>query len=85
MKFNPDRFLDKTSMNENKIDYWWPFGAGNKNCIGMRLAAIEIKYFLVKTLLSYDVYKPADAKLELQSARGFVGYRSLSLGFRKRV
>ena len=84
MQFNPDRFLDKTSMNANKLDYLWPFGAGNKNCIGMRLATIEIKYLLVKMLLSYDVYKPKNMKKELLSMRGFQTIKELTLGFRKR-
>ena len=83
-KFKPERWLDRSASNENKTEYFWPFGGGIKNCLGMRLATIEMKYFLIKLLLNYDVYKPANFRLDEISVRRFSGLRTCSLCFRKR-
>ncbi|KAK4336748.1 hypothetical protein RND71_044174 [Anisodus tanguticus] len=61
-KFDPNRFLDKSSSNPNIINgsTYLPFGDGPKACIGKRFSLVFMKYFLVKFFLKYDVYKPKD-------------------------
>uniref|UniRef100_H2Y4V4 Uncharacterized protein n=1 Tax=Ciona savignyi TaxID=51511 RepID=H2Y4V4_CIOSA len=50
--FNPDRMEDMS-----KIDpmIYQPFGAGPRNCIGMRFALLEIKITFAKLLLKFDL------------------------------
>ncbi|XP_003743686.1 cytochrome P450 3A4 [Galendromus occidentalis] len=50
--FKPERFLpeNRASLVANA---WQPFGAGPRNCIGMRFAQLEIKLTLAKLLTRY--------------------------------
>lgn len=44
-KFDPERFMDKSPNNPNKIGSgtFLPFSAGNRHCLGKLLASLEIK------------------------------------------
>ncbi|KAL9966312.1 hypothetical protein ACROYT_G024366 [Oculina patagonica] len=48
-KFDPDRFLPEVAEKRPAFSYL-PFGLGPKQCIGIRLAQLEIKIALVKIL-----------------------------------
>uniref|UniRef100_H2Y0Z7 Uncharacterized protein n=1 Tax=Ciona intestinalis TaxID=7719 RepID=H2Y0Z7_CIOIN len=50
LTFNPDRMLD---MNEIDPMIFQPFGAGPRNCIGMRFALLEIKITFAKLLQKF--------------------------------
>jgi cytochrome P450 family 3 subfamily A len=51
-QFQPERFSDE---NKRKRDHqaYMPFGAGPRNCIGMRFALMEMKLMLVSVLAKY--------------------------------
>jgi cytochrome P450 len=48
LHFNPERFASKRHPMT-----WIQFGAGPRNCIGMRFALIEIKILLVRLVKTY--------------------------------
>lgn len=52
LRYNPERMRDMS-----KIDplYHQPFGAGPRNCIGMRLALLIVKVAICKILLNFQV------------------------------
>ncbi len=52
-KFNPDRF-DKSSKSENQ-DYYYPFGAGPRMCIGNNFAMYEMILAVVEVLKKYKI------------------------------
>jgi cytochrome P450 len=48
-KFNPERFAPQNK--DNIVPYSFiPFGAGPRNCVGMKLALVEVKMALVRLL-----------------------------------
>lgn len=49
LKFNPDRFLEPI-----KPGTFLPFGDGPHNCIGFKLALIEVKIFILEILDSFS-------------------------------
>ena len=52
MKFDPDRFMDKSPNNPNKFGTYLPFSAGKRVCIGKLLATLEIKVTIIIVLIS---------------------------------
>ncbi|KAJ8251124.1 hypothetical protein GJAV_G00217540 [Gymnothorax javanicus] len=71
-KFKPERF---SKDNKGSIDpyAYLPFGAGPRNCIGMRFAVIMMKLALVQILqnFSFTVCKDTQIPVELDS-QGFL-------------
>ncbi|XP_071830914.1 cytochrome P450 3A24-like [Apostichopus japonicus] len=53
-EFQPERF---NKENRGKIHpaSWLPFGDGPRNCIGMRLAMMEIKFGIIRVLQEYKL------------------------------
>ncbi|OQR72996.1 thromboxane-A synthase-like [Tropilaelaps mercedesae] len=51
-EFCPDRFLPENRTADSAF-FWQPFGAGPRNCIGMRFAQMEIKLTIAKLLTRY--------------------------------
>lgn len=71
-KFKPERFCKE---NNDTIDpyVYMPFGAGPRNCIGMRFALVMMKLALVEILqrYSFSVCKETEIPIELD-IQGFV-------------
>jgi cytochrome P450 len=51
-EFRPERFSDTEKKTRENVAYC-PFGAGPRNCIGMRFAITEIKLFLASILCKF--------------------------------
>ena len=52
-EFKATRFMDNPKL-EKEI-FFMPFGAGPRNCVGMRLALLEIRCALVRLLSNVDI------------------------------
>uniref|UniRef100_A0A667Y076 Thromboxane-A synthase n=1 Tax=Myripristis murdjan TaxID=586833 RepID=A0A667Y076_9TELE len=68
-KFIPERFTPEAKANRHPCVYL-PFGAGPRNCVGMRLAQLEMKMALVQLFRRFNVVTCSETKvpLELTSA-----------------
>ncbi|KAG9343005.1 hypothetical protein JZ751_015223 [Albula glossodonta] len=66
--FRPERFSKENKESINPYAYL-PFGAGPRNCIGMRFALLIMKLAVVKMLQSFDIEtcKETQIPLELNS------------------
>ncbi|MBF2074263.1 MAG: cytochrome P450 [Synechococcales cyanobacterium C42_A2020_086] len=77
LQFRPERFLSSKSAYE-----YFPFGGGNRSCIGMALALFEMKLVLATLLRTYE-FEPAAGfqPLRRPARRGitFVPPRSVQL------
>ncbi|XP_013383811.1 cytochrome P450 3A4-like [Lingula anatina] len=63
-KFDPERFTPEAKAKRNP--YWYmPFGMGPRNCIGMRLALLEMKIILVKVLQNFTLKTCAETQIPL--------------------
>lgn len=55
-EFKPERFSDKEKKKRENVCFL-PFGAGPRNCVGMRFAIVEIKLLLSLILSKYRFEK----------------------------
>lgn len=63
-KFYPERFRGPAKENSHAFQFL-PFGAGPRNCIGMRFALMEIKIALVKILMKYKFVRSPETQVPL--------------------
>ncbi|XP_066288431.1 cytochrome P450 3A8-like [Branchiostoma lanceolatum] len=64
-KFIPERFTKEAREKQDPYD-WLPFSAGPRNCIGMRLAMMELKVGLAKILMNYRIMSAPDTDIPLK-------------------
>nr|WPM94888.1 cytochrome p450 4725A1 [Polyphagotarsonemus latus] len=84
-KFKPDRFFEEGFMSKIN-DYYMPFGAGPRTCVGMRLAFAQIKYLLAKLVLTYEISITSKTSVPPKFLKNPMAltYNELYLGFNKR-
>ena len=51
--FYPERFIENPNLT--KEWFYMPFGGGPRNCVGMRLALLEIRLGLLRIIQNFDV------------------------------
>lgn len=83
--FNPERFSDENLSSIQPYTYL-PFGAGPRNCIGMRFALQAVKLSVLYTLRNVKVVRTKKTKVPLQFQNGFsvLTAKDITLGIRKR-
>lgn len=67
--FNPERFSDENKANIHPAAYT-PFGIGPRQCIGNRLALMEVKIFFYHLLANYSIEKNAKTQIPPQIIKG---------------
>ena len=63
-KFDPERFRGPAKDARHAFQFI-PFGAGPRNCIGMRFALLEIKVALVRILMKYKFVQSPETQVPL--------------------
>ncbi|XP_071494007.1 cytochrome P450 3A8-like [Diadema antillarum] len=81
-KFDPDRFTKERREKRHPFA-WIPFGAGPRNCIGMRFALMEAKVALVRVLQKYRFETCLQTKIPVEI--GKAGLITPSKGMALRV
>uniref|UniRef100_A0A3Q3XAJ6 Thromboxane-A synthase n=1 Tax=Mola mola TaxID=94237 RepID=A0A3Q3XAJ6_MOLML len=64
-KFIPERFTPELKASRHPFVYL-PFGAGPRNCVGMRLAQLEMKMALVRLLRRFSVVACSETNVPLE-------------------
>ncbi|XP_061577374.1 thromboxane-A synthase [Cololabis saira] len=64
-KFIPERFTAEARASRHPFVYL-PFGAGPRNCVGMRLAQLEIRMALVTLFSRFSVVACSETKVPLE-------------------
>ncbi|XP_029942821.1 thromboxane-A synthase-like [Salarias fasciatus] len=64
-KFIPERFTPEAKASRHPFVYL-PFGAGPRNCVGMRLAQLEIRIALVHLFHRFSVVACSETKVPLE-------------------
>ena len=68
-KFNPERFRGPAKDARHAFQFL-PFGAGPRNCIGMRFALMEVKMALVRILMKYKFVASPETQVPLEIREG---------------
>lgn len=86
LKFVPERFSDENLESIQPYTYL-PFGAGPRNCIGMRFALQAVKLSVLYTIRNVEVVRTEKTKVPLEYQSGFsiLTAKDLTLGIRKRA
>ena len=64
-QFNPERFTKEAVENRHPCAYL-PFGAGPRNCVGMRFALMEVKLCIAKILLRFQLVASPETQIPIQ-------------------
>ncbi|KAI1706016.1 cytochrome p450 domain-containing protein [Ditylenchus destructor] len=63
-EFRPERWLEESDTSH--LMAWFPFGAGPRTCIGLRLAYMEEKLALLHILRKYNIVRTTETEKELK-------------------
>ncbi|XP_028305139.1 thromboxane-A synthase isoform X1 [Gouania willdenowi] len=63
--FIPERFTPEAKSSRHPFVYL-PFGAGPRNCVGMRLAQLEVKMALVRLFHRFNIVACSETKVPLE-------------------
>lgn len=85
-KFDPDRFLPENRHKIRQFSFL-PFGAGPRNCIGMRFALIEAKLAIARLVLKFKFVKcdKTDEVLDFSEAFVLLHAKRVLVGLQKRL
>lgn len=70
-KFDPERFSPGNKEKVNRFVYM-PFGLGPRNCVGMRLALLEVKLAVVTLLQKYKVEPTQKLQVPPKIGKAFI-------------
>ncbi|GFV66357.1 cytochrome P450 3A31 [Trichonephila clavipes] len=68
-KFDPDRFTSEERAKRDLYAYL-PFGAGPRNCVGMRFALMEVKVCLAYVIANFKIKRSPQTKVPLDYLTG---------------
>ncbi|GFS49391.1 cytochrome P450 3A8, partial [Nephila pilipes] len=71
-KFDPERFTPEERAKRDPYAYL-PFGAGPRNCVGMRFALMEIKVCLAYVVAQFRIHRRPETKVPLEFNAGQQG------------
>ncbi|XP_074642689.1 cytochrome P450 3A29-like [Tubulanus polymorphus] len=69
-EFYPERFSPDYRGARRHPMAWMPFGAGPRNCVGMRFAFLEMKLSLVRILQNYTLTRCEQTQVPLEFREG---------------
>ncbi|XP_021350792.1 cytochrome P450 3A18-like [Mizuhopecten yessoensis] len=83
-KFDPERFTPEAKANRDPFVFM-PFGAGPRNCVGMRLALLAMKIAIVRILQNYRPVKSPKTEIPINVSKMGNIPLGLYLKFEKRT